>query len=130
VERRLVAGIGLTWEPPPAELLEPAGGSWAVRVEPFAYPGLGRLTRAAVDRHLERLPGARLIDAGELQIGGRDATRILLHAALPEGPVSQEEWRVDAGGHIVLLRARCPVAAYDGLADAFAAAAGSLRLLT
>ena len=130
MERRLVAGIGLTWEPPPSELLEAAGASWDVRVEPFAHPDLGRATRAALDRHLKELPGARVLDLAELPIGGRDATRVLLHAPLPDGPACLEEWRVDAGGHIVLLRGRSPVAAYDGLADAFAAAAGSLRLLT
>jgi hypothetical protein len=129
VERRVVSGVGFAWEPPPPEVLEAAGAAWELRVEPFSWPFLDRLTAKAVEAYGKAHPGARLIDLAELPIGGRDATRVLLHVPLPEGPACVEQWRVDAGGLVALAEGRCPAGAYDAVADAFATAAASVRVL-
>jgi hypothetical protein len=126
-EHRLLDGVALVWEPPPAALLDPVGATIDVAVRPLAYPDLGRATAAAVTELRARRPGTRIIDLGEPPLGGRPATRVLLHVLAPAGPVCREEWRVEVDGRVVVLGGECPVAAYDTLADAFAAAAGSLR---
>jgi hypothetical protein len=98
-----------------------------VAVQPLAHPDLGRATAAAVTELRAQGAGTRIIDLAEPPLDGRPATRVLLHVLAGAGPVCREEWRLELDGRVVLLRAECPVAAYDTLADAFAAAAESVR---
>jgi hypothetical protein len=88
--------------------------------------GVGTYTEASLRSQDELLHGHRVIDLETTTVGGRPATRTLVHHAQERLAITAEQWRLVEGVHAYTVTCSCATLDYATVADGFREAAESL----